>query len=227
MANFIYRLDAASMVLLEKLNKLEVTIAEQAAALTKISEVTAVLDPTLPNPNKGLLKSSFTPSKPADATSTTITRDPFSGEYFLVPKGRWASLDKFMSQHFVQNLLPSGVRYKSLVVDNNDQPRDYKLPNLQPAHTQRLLDRFLAEVHPLHPIIEVSTVDRIKKELNEDGLSWDGETAVVMHILAIGAMLEGEDPLGFNSAAKRRMGFAVERVGVMAIQAHYFQGYGF
>jgi hypothetical protein len=214
------------MVLLEKLNKLEATITEQAAALSRISEATSILEPNFPS-NTKILKSPFRPSQPRDQPrpETKDLLPPECGDFFLVPKGRWASLDVFMALPFIASLIPTGRKYENLVIDNTDLRRDCKLPNLHPGHVQKLIDRFLAGIHPLHPIIEVSTVDRIKKELDEDGLSWNGETALIMHILAIGCALGGDDSLEYNSAAKRRMGFAVEKVTVMAIQAHYLQGY--
>ena len=130
-----------------------------------------------------------------------------------------------MSLSFVTTLLPRTRKYESLVFDNGEIRKDCKLPNLHREHVQKLVDYFLAGIHPLHPVMEVATIERIKKELDEDGLSWSGDTAIIMHILAIGSVLAGLDSVEYNSAAKRRMGFAVEKVNVMAIQAHYLQGY--
>jgi hypothetical protein len=73
--------------------------------------------------------------------------------------------------------------------------------------------------------MEINTIERLKLELEEDGLSWTGENALIMYILAIGCILAGDDPIDYSSAAKRRIGIALEKVNVMAIQAHYLQGY--
>ena len=99
-----------------------------------------------------------------------------------------------------------------------------RLPNLEKGHVQKLFHFFLEEIHPLHPVIDIPTLDQILKELEEDGLSWTGESAVIMHILTIGCILAGQDPLEYNCAAKRRMGFAVEQVNILAIQAHFLLG---
>lgn len=198
------------MVLLEKLNKLETTLSDQSQVIARIQESTSYLEPIFPNGGK-LLKSTFTPSQPR--VCETI---------FQVPKGRWASLDYFMSLPFVKNLIPGG--YKKIIVDNMDVRTDSRLPNLNKDHIQKLVDLFFAWIHPLHPIIEVASVERIKSQLDEDGLSWTGETAMIMHILAIGAILGGHDSAEYHSAAKRRMGFAIEKVDTMAIQANFLEG---
>lgn len=200
------------MVLLEKLSKLEATITEQSAALGRIQEATSFLEPGFQH--SGKLQSPFFPTPPRICSAV-----------FQVSKGRWASLDHFMSLPFVVALLPASRKCQSIVFDNSEIRKDCKLPNLHRDHIQKLVDYFLAEIHPLHPVMEVATIERIKKELDEDGLSWTGETAVILHILAIGSVVAGLDSLEYSSAAKRRMGFAVEEVNVTAIQAHYLQGY--
>jgi len=204
------RLDAASMVLLEKLNKLEATISEQSLTLGRIQEATSFLEPGFLHSNK--FKSPFSPIQ-----QTT--------EVFQVPKGRWASLEHFMSLPFVGTLLPPGRKYENIFLDNFEMRKDYKLPNLHPEHIQKLIDHYLTSIHPLHPILEVTTIEQMQKELDENGLFWTGETAIVMYLLAIGSVLSGFDSAEYYSAAKRRMGFAVEKINIMAIQAHYLQGY--
>lgn len=204
------RLDATSIVLLEKFNKLEGAIAEQSKILGRIQEATSFLELGVPSSGK----SPFCPIQPR-----------ISSEVFQVPKGRWASLDHFMSLPFIATLFPANRKYQSIVFDNTETRKDCKLPNLHRDHLRKLVDYFLAEIYPLHPIIEVATIERIKNELDEDGLSWTGETAVIMYILAIGSVLAGLDSGEYNSAAKRRMGYAVENVSIIAIQAYYLQGY--
>jgi hypothetical protein len=208
------RLDAASMVLLEKLNKIEATILEQGATIGRIQDATSTLEPNFVSPTKVLNQSRFSPTQP----------QPVANVVFQVPKGNCASLDYFMALPFVQTFIPSGRKFESLICDNPDVRRENQLPNLQKAHVQKLIQNFLTSVHPLHPVIEITTLERIKQELDEDGLSWSGETALILHILAIGCILAGDDPTEYNSAAKRRMGFAVEKINVTAIQVHYLQG---
>ena len=77
----------------------------------------------------------------------------------------------------------------------------------------------------MHPVLEIATIERIKKELDEDGLSWNGETAIILLILAIACVMNGQDSLEYHSAAKRRLGFAIDTVSHISIQAHYLQGY--
>lgn len=207
------RLDAASMVLLEKLNKLEATISEQGLALGRIQEATSLLEPGLLHGNK--FKSPFSPTQQKGCPT----------EVFQTPKGRWASMDYFMSLPFVGTLLPPGRKYENIFLDNFEIRKDCKLPNVHREDVQKLVDHYLASIHPLHSILEVTTIERMQKELDENGLSWTGETAVIMHLLAIGSVVSGLDSADYHSAAKRRMGFAVEKINVMAIQAHYLQGY--
>jgi hypothetical protein len=206
------RLDAASMVLLEKLNKLEATILEQGATISRIQDATSTLEPNFAHPSKVLNQSRFSPTQP----------QPTAHVVFQVPKGTCASLDYFMGLPFVQTLIPR--KFESLICDNSDARRENQFPNLQKAHVQKLVQNFLTGVHPLHPVIEIATLERIKQELDEDGLSWSAETALIMHVLAIGCILAGDDPTQYTSAAKRRMGYAIEKVNVIAIQVHYLQG---
>jgi hypothetical protein len=201
------------MVLLEKLNKLEATISEQGSTLGKIQEATSLLDPDFLHSNQ--FKSPFSP----------IQQKICPTEVFQIPKGRWAGLEHFMSLPFVATLLPPGRKYENIFLDNFEIQKDCKLPNLNREHIQKLVDHYLASIHPLHTILEVTTIEQMRKELDENGLFWTGETAIIMHLLAIGSVLSGLDSSEYHSAAKRRMGFAVERINVMAIQAHYLQGY--
>jgi hypothetical protein len=202
------------MVLLEKLNKIETTILEQGTTISRIQESTSILEPNFVSPSKVLNQSRFTPSQPRP---THVA--------FQVPKDACAGLDYFMSLPFVRALLPSRRKFDNLICDNPEAGRENKLPNLQKSHVQKLVQNFLTGVHPVHPVMEINTIERIKLELEEDGLSWSGESALIMYILAIGCVLEGDDPIEYSSAAKRRIGIAVEKVNVMAIQAHYLQGY--
>ena len=206
------RLDAASMILIEKLNKLEAKIAEQGVALGKIQEATSSLDPGFPVGGKTQL-----PFYPVQLVVST--------EGFQLPKDRWASVDYFMSLPFISKLFPTGWKYESLFVDNFETPKDRKLPNLEKGHVQRLVDSYMSGIHPLHPIMKVAEIERIQKELDENGLSWNGETAIIMQILALGALLAGLESMDYSYAAKRRMGFAIEENNVMAVQTHYLQGY--
>jgi hypothetical protein len=211
-------LDPASMVLLEKLNKIEHLIGEQGRTLLKLEDTTnTCLSPLIAEKAKVLEKTNISPTQ-LDSKATGIV--------FQVPRGGYASLSYFMSLPFVRQFFPAGHRIPSLICDNHpiERSTDHKLvPNLHLTHLQTLVNHFLTEIHPLHPVIDIATVERYRKELNEDGLSWTGETGVIMYILAIGSVLAGEDSTEYYLAAKRRMGFAIEKVDVMAIQAHYLQ----
>jgi len=201
------------MVLMEKLEKLEATILDQAAVLGKIRESTSGLKIGVGSPSQALSHPRFSPSPRRS-----------SHVMFQVPKGGLASLDYFMSLPFVKNLMPEREMFSRLVCDNTDVRTNPRLPNLEKRHIHNLFQHFLDEILPLHPIMATITLEDMLKELEENGLSWTGETAAIMHILAIGCVLVGEDPLEYNTAAKRRMGFAVEQVNALAIQAHYLQG---
>jgi len=206
------------MVLLEKLNKLEATIGEQATVLAQVRDATSFLEPTFPFKNK--IKTPFCPTQPPSRSCKD------SGEAFLVPKGGWVSFDYFMTLPFLANLIPAGSKFESIIVDNLEPSRDNcKLPNTHPPLVQKLLETYLTGIHPMHPVLEIAAIQRIKKELDEDGLSWNGETAIILLILAIACVMNGQDSLEYYSAAKRRLGFAVDTVSHMSIQAHYLQGY--
>lgn len=207
------------MVLLEKLNKLEAKVGEQTAILAQVQEATSFLEPNFRFKNN--IKTPFCPTQPPSLSSED------RGEAFLVPKGRWASIEYFMTLPFVTNLIPTGSKHEAVIIrDNVEPPKDIcKLPNLHPAHIQKLVETYFTGIHPMHPVLEIATIERIKKELDEDGLCWNGETAIILLILAIACVISGQDSLEYYSAAKRRLGFAVDTVGHMSIQAHYLQGY--
>ena len=207
------RLDAASLVLLEKLDKLEATMLNQATMLARIQDATVDLQNSQVKPNHVLDRPQILPSSKRAAHVM-----------FQIPKGGWASLDHFMSLSFVKELMPTGRTNQQLVCDDTKVHVETRLPNLDKTHVRKLFQCFLNDVLPLYPVIDVTTAQQIIKELEEYGLSWTGETAVAMHILAIGCILTGDDPLEYNCAAKRRMGLAVEQVNVLAIQAHYLLG---
>lgn len=200
---------------MEKLEKLEATILDQAAVLGKIKDATSGLKVGVGSPSKVLSQPRFSPSPRRS-----------SHVMFQVPKGEWASLSYFLSLPFVKSFVPKSQISRGLVCDNTDVRLETKLPNLEKRHIRRLFQRFLDEIYPLHPIIEITTLEHAMEELEESGLSWTGEITVIMHILAIGCVLGGENPLEYNCAAKRRMGLAVEHVNILAVQAHYFSGYG-
>jgi len=205
------------MVLLEKLNKLEATIGEQATILAQVHEATSILEPNFPFKNK--IKTPFCPTQLASQSCES------HGEVFLAPKDRWASIDYFMSLPFVANLIPAGYKLETIIRDNVESSRDNcKLPNLHPPHVQKLVEIYLTGIHPMHPVLEVAAIERIKKELDEDGLCWNGQTAIILLILALASVISGQDSLEYHSAAKRRLGFAVDTVSHMSIQAHYLQG---
>jgi len=192
-------------------------MGEQTAILAQVQEATSVLEPNFPF--KSNSKTPFCPTQPPSRNCEDC------GEAFLIPKGRWASIDYFMTLPFVANLIPAGSKLESVIRDNVEQLRDTcKLPNLHPPHVQRLVETYLTGIHPMHPVLEIATIERMKKELDEDGLCWNGETAIILLILAIACAISGQDSLEYHSAAKRRLGFAGDTVGHMSIQAHYLQG---
>jgi len=208
------RLDAASMVLLEKLNKIENTMSEQATVLAQIQETTSILTPEFSSTSKLLPHADFSPEEPK--------QDP--RVVFQVPEGRWGSLDYFLSLSFVRNLMPTSRKSGSLVIDNNNSHPDSPIPSLSKPLVQRLVQEFLDGLYPLHPVLELTALERIKREMEEDYVAYTGETAIFMQVLALGALLAGENSEAYATAAKRRLAYAVERVDCMAIQAHYLQG---
>jgi hypothetical protein len=202
------------MVLWEKLEKIEDKLQNQATVIGKIEEATYGLKSNTRGPSLALCQPRFSP---APLKSSPVM--------FQVPKGGLASLDHFLSLSFVRSLLPDSQSYRSLVCDDSESRTETRLPNLEKNHVQKLYKRFLEDIYPIHSIIDIPILDQMLKELEEDGLLWTGESAVIMQILAIGCILAGEDPLEYNCAAKRRMGFSVEQVNILAIQAHYLLGY--
>jgi len=207
------------MLLLEKLNTLQATVGEHGTMLAQVRESTSSLELNFRFKNK--VETPFCPTQPSSRSSED------RGEAFIIPKGGWVSINYFMTLPFVADLTPAHSKFESIIVDNSLEPSidNCKLPNIHPPLVQELLETYLSGIHPLHPVLEIATIERIKKELDEDGLSWNGETAIILLILAIARVMNGHDSLEYHSAAKRRLGFAVETINHMSIQAHYLQGY--
>lgn len=202
------------MVLLEKLNKLEGAMAEQGAVLGRIQDVTAHLEPGSEVNTKVLSRPAFSPTQPRRESRT-----------FQVPRDSWMGLDYFLSLPFVRALMPTARKSYSLVCDSSEIRKGYKLPNLQKSQVQKLVQRFIQALHPVYPVVELATIERLQQRLDEDGLGWTGEDAIIMQILALGALSCGEDPNEYIHSANRRLGLACENVDILAIQVHYLQGY--
>ena len=208
-------LDPASMLLMEKLNKIEASVVEQGTILIKLQESASALQPALTGKQPHLEQTSMIPSEAMRLPNLT----------FQVPTGGWASLDYFMSLPFIKCLIPDRLMSPTFACDNYCVPlKGSQLPNLHNDQVKRLVDRFVTDMLPLHPILEATTVERLTRELEEDGLAWTGETAIILLILAIRSLLDGEDCSEYMCAAKRRAGIAMERLDIRAIQAHYLQG---
>jgi hypothetical protein len=201
------------MVLLEKLNKLEGAMAEQGAVLGRIQDVTAHLESGSGANTRGLSQPVLSPTQRRGSRT------------FQVPRDTWMGLDHFLSQPFIRALMPTARQSYSLVCDSSETRKGYKLPNLQKSQVQKLVQRFIEALHPVYPVVELATIERLQQRLDEDGLGWTGEDAIIMQILALGALSCGEDPNEYIHSANRRLGLACEKVDILAIQVHYLQGY--
>ena len=200
---------------MEKLNKMEATMTEQSTMIRKIHQAASRIEPVLRDQPSFLDRIRTGQNQPN-------SKNPGSEEL----RGSYASLDYFMSLPYIQNLFLHTELPATFVCHTVFTPLgDTRLPNLQRFHVQRLVDRYLTDIHLLHPIIEAETVQRLAKEIDEAGVSWSGETAIILIILAIGALLEDGGYLEYILAAKKRWGFAVENVDIISIQVHYLNGY--
>ena len=212
-------------MLMEKLNKIEGTVEENNAILKKIEE------------------SSSAPREAVVAEGSIFPRDKDTRpkNIFRVPEGSFASLDYFMSLPFVRPIFPNGEKLGPFLCDDFPSTRkERQPPKIEAAHIQPLVDRYLELIYPLHPIIEPPIVKRLAQELQENGLSWTGESAIMMVILAIGSSLDREmknrlsgmiesnedkeETLNYIDAAQMRWGYTVEKIDLLAIQAHYLMG---
>jgi len=132
-----------------------------------------------------------------------------------------------MSLPFVEALLPEGYQYESLVSDTPASCVNCGFPNLDRVHVGRLVTTYLAEIHPFHPVMEISTIEHLSRLVCEEGLLWNADSALILQILALGAMHASLPYLGYYCASIRRMGYGIQNLGVTAAQFHYLQGYAF
>jgi len=85
---------------------------------------------------------------------------------------------------------------------------------------ERHVTTYLAEIHPFHPVIEIPTLERLHSSVCEEGLLWNAESALILQILALGAMSASLPYL-----ALRRVGYAIQNLGIIVTQFHYLQGF--
>ena len=119
------RLDAASMVLLEKLNKIESSIIEHGTTLQKLQDTAnSFLGPLLADKATALEQTYISPTQAnMDGNIASMV--------FQVPKGGFASLNYFMTLPFIESLLPQGQTLQTFVCDNPYERMEHKrLPNL-------------------------------------------------------------------------------------------------
>jgi len=202
------RLDPGTEILLDKLK-------EVVSMLNRIEQSTGIREKDLPHRHK--LKSAFSPTDiPSSLDDTQV---------YQIPKKITAGVDYFMSLPFVQMILPEGYRCESLVSDTPVTCVNRSFPNLDRAHVEHLITTYLAEIHPFHPVLEISAIERLKTLVCEEGLLWSADSALILQILTLGAMHASQPYHDYYFAAIRRMGYGIQNLGVTAIQIHYLQGF--
>jgi hypothetical protein len=206
------RLDPGTALLLEKINKIESMLGDNSQKLNRIEQSTGSRENDTPHKHK--LKSAFSP---VDAPDT---------ETYRIPKDRVAGIDFFMSLPFVKKVLPEGCEYESLVGDEPVSCANSAFPNLDRSHIDGLIKAYLADIQPFHPVVEVLTIERLVRVLCEEGLLWSAECALILQILALGAMFTSQPYLDYYCAGIRRMGYGIQNLGIVASQFHYLQGFG-
>ena len=77
----------------------------------------------------------------------------------------------------------------------------------------------------LSAVMEISTIERLSGLVCEGGLLWNTDSALILQILALGAMHASLPYLGYYCASIRRMGYGVQNLGIIATQFHYLQGF--
>jgi hypothetical protein len=201
----------ATVVLLEKLNKIESAIAQHGAVLGRLQSSTARFEPGNEVNSNSFNNPGYSPTQPRNVNSR-----------FQLPKDCWLGLDQFCSLSFVRAMAPT--MRQSLVSDSAEIPKVNRLPNIQKDQVSRYVQQYLHAVHPIHPVLEVATIERLQLHLDEDGLAWTGEDAIIMQILALGSMSCGECPLEYLQVANRRLGLAYENNDLLAVQGQYLEG---
>jgi len=203
------------MILLEKLNKIEGSIADQNAMLTRFRGAASLLTPDYtPDCSNALTPPAITPCK--------ITTESIE---FCVPTGHWGSVDTFCSLPSIRSLAPTMSNLDSLLYELSEHVEsESKSPNLNKDHTQKLFQQYIIDLHPLHPVVDLEALERVKERVDEEGLRWTGEDALFLTVLALGCILCKESPLEYVQAAKRRLGFALEQIDLVAIQTLFLQG---
>ena len=209
------RLDPGTEILLDKLKEVMSMLNDYSQRLNRIEQSTRIREKDLPHRHN--LKSAFSPTDiPAPLDDTQV---------YQIPKKITAGVDYFMSLPFVETLLPERYRCESLVSDSPVSCVNWSFPNLDRAHVEHLITIYLAEIHPFHPVLEISTIERLKTLVCEEGLLWNAESALILEILALGAMHASKPYHDYYFAAIRRMGYGIQNLGVTAIQIYYLQGF--
>jgi len=205
------RLDPGVEVLHDGLKEVTSLLSDHLRRLNCIEQSIGIQEN---DPHRHGLKSAFSQNDIPDDT-----------QIYRIPKKTTAGLDYFMSLPFVKALLPEPYQRKSLVSDSVTASGSCDFPNLDRTRVESLITTYLAEIHPFHPVMEIKTINHLSSSVCEAGLEWTPESALILQILAVGAIYASQPYTDYYSSAIRRMGFATQNPGIIASQFYYLQGF--
>ena len=241
--NLIVRLDQGSVMVLDRLARIEVILNDQTARLSQLQSRDNLSPQQLSTSPYSAMDTSSSATFPNERPHPPILLRPQLST-LNVPPGGHTSVDAMFGLPVIQNLLPHSrdkVRQQSYLIETDLQatldtpPRHPTTPNLSREYTAKLLDAYFSIVYPKNPILNRAELRQMHLDVLSHGPQWDTRSCLVFIVLALGAIaVVDHDPnpvpagahhTDYLDAALQRFGFVLMRTDVEAIQTTYLFGY--
>jgi Fungal Zn(2)-Cys(6) binuclear cluster domain len=236
------RLDQGSVMVLDRLARIEGILADQTARLTQLQSREHLSLTQLSTSPLSVMDTSSSTTLPPEQPHQVLLRPQLST--LNVPPGGHTSVDAVFGLPIILNILPKSrneVRRQSYLIQSDLEDtmtapaRHPTTPNLSREVTTKLIDAYLSIVYPKNPIINRTDLRQMHLELLSNGPRWDTKTCLVFIILALGAIAivdhdpnpvpAGANHTDYLDAALQRFGFVLMRTDIEAIQTTYLFGY--
>jgi hypothetical protein len=240
--DLMVRLDQGSVMVLDRLARIEGILNDQTARLSQIQSRDNLSPQQLSTSPYSAMETSSSNTFPNERPHAPILLRPQLST-LNVPPGGHTSIDALFGLPVILNLLPHSrdkVRRQSYLIESDLQttletpPRHPTTPNLSREYTSKLLDAYLSIVYPKNPILNRAELRQIHLELLSHGPQWDTRSCLVFIVLALGAIAivdhdlnpipAGAHHTDYLDAALQRFGFVMMRTDVESIQTTYLFG---
>ncbi|KAJ0421210.1 hypothetical protein BJY00DRAFT_323421 [Aspergillus carlsbadensis] len=236
--------DPASVVIIQRLDQIELLLQEQQRQRNPIQNTRSALD-----------RVDDLPTLLSDAAAATDSASPtlYGSPGFQVAGSelRWVTIETILSWSVFEGRYDSATTVKGLSSSPATSSQEPFLANYDPRHERldldlrtctRLLHTFLEEVHIANPILDVPLVTDYLYQACVHGLGWDAPSCLVLLICALGAISENfhehHEPSSMTArrspsfhlgqryfgAAQMRLGAVLRTHGIIETQCFFYSG---